>query len=107
MRRVFSLLLVLVLVFSMSCVAFADRFVPSVGEDCDDHDWHNGVCRHCGAICKHDFVDGYCKYCGIQQQWSGDSPKTGDVILFWVAVMLTSATAMGGLAVAYRKKFRG
>lgn len=122
MRRVFSLLLVLVLVFSVSCVAFADHFVPSVGEPCDNHDWHNGICKKCGATCehvfvggyckycgdtcKHAFVGGYCKYCGVRKHWFGDNPKTGDMILFWVAVMLTSVAAMGGLAVVYRKKFR-
>lgn len=114
MRRVISFILVLALVFSMSGTVFAD-FVPSkegggeYGDDdggCD-HVYEDGVCQKCGKPCDHHYSGDRCTKCGkVRPQGGNGSPKTGDIILFWVAVMLASVAAMGGMAVLYRKKFR-
>ena len=96
MRRVISFILVLVLVFSMGCVAFADTPSKEGGGIIDGDDSNDG-----NSGCNHKYVNGVCKYCG-----KGVNPKNGDTILFWVAVLLTSLAAMGGMAVVYRKKFR-
>jgi LPXTG-motif cell wall-anchored protein len=35
----------------------------------------------------------------------GDTPKTGDVIMFWVAIMAVSVMALGAVYCVYRRKF--
>lgn len=113
MRRIISFILVLALVLSMSCAAFAftksNEGSGSTGGDCTcggDHEYTNGVCTCCGEVCDHEYVNGKCTECGKWRPlFSGDNPKTGDIILFWVAVMLISVAALGGMTVIYRKKF--
>ena len=36
---------------------------------------------------------------------SGSNPKTGDIILFWVLVMVVSVLALGAVYLIYRRKF--
>lgn len=38
-------------------------------------------------------------------QWWGDNPKTGDIIMFWVLVMMASLVALGTVYVIYRRNF--
>lgn len=109
MRRVISFILVLALVFSLSCVAFAFHRSHEGGGDSDHchHEFEDGVCKHCGWACRHEYVGGVCQLCGKRKPLIvNGNPSTGDVIMFWVAVMLVSAAAMGGMVVIYRKKFR-
>ena len=35
----------------------------------------------------------------------GNNPKTGDVIMFWVAIMAVSVMALGAVYCVYRRKF--
>ena len=76
MRRMVSFLLILAFCLSLACPAFAA--VPSPGED--------------GPPKRPSF-------------W-GDNPKTGDIILFWVLIMVVSLLALGVVYVIYRKKFK-
>ena len=41
---------------------------------------------------------------GPTQTPSGDSPKTGDTIMMWVAIMVVALAALAVLWVIYRKK---
>ena len=75
MRRIISFLLILVFCLSLACPAFAA--VQSPGED--------------GPVKKPTF-------------W-GDNPKTGDIILFWVLVMVVSLAALFAVYMIYRRKF--
>lgn len=83
MKRVISFLLVLVFCFSLACPAFAA--VKSPGENGPSHQpqrpdkWYSS--------------------------FLGDNPKTGDIIMFWVAVMVVSVVALGAVYMIYRKKF--
>lgn len=68
MRKVISILLVLVFCLSLACPAFAATSSPT------------GSGPHA-------------------------NPKTGDVILFWVAIMAVSVMALGAVYFIYRRKF--
>lgn len=76
MRRVISFLLILAFCLSLACPAFA-AYRPSEGED--------------GPVKK-------------PASWR-DNPKTGDIIMFWVLVMVASVVALGAVYFIYRKKF--
>ena len=81
MRRVISFLLILVFCLSLACPAFAHRQSPNgpaPGPNRPDR-WYPSIL--------------------------GDNPKTGDIIMFWVAVMLVSVLALGAVYFLYRKKF--
>lgn len=80
MKRAISFLLVLVFCFSLACPAFAAVKSPAENGPSDGSDnWFSGLL--------------------------GDNPKTGDIILFWVAVMVVSVAALGMLYCVYRRKF--
>lgn len=82
MKKVISFLLVLVFCFSLACPAFA--LIPSGGED--------------GPSQLPEKPDRW------YPSFLGDNPKTGDIIMFWVAVMVVSVVALGGVYMIYRKK---
>lgn len=82
MKRVISFLLVLVFCFSLACPAFAA--VDSSGEHGPSHRPHRPDRWYPSFL--------------------GDNPKTGDIIMFWVAVMVVSVAALGGVYMLYRKK---
>lgn len=86
MKRVISFLLVLVFCFSLACPAFAA--VQSPGEHGPSHEPHR---PHRPDRWWPSFL--------------GDNPKTGDIILFWVAVMVVSVVALGAVYFVYRRKF--
>ena len=75
MRRMISFLLILAFCLSLACPAFAA--VDSAAE--------NGPVK--------------------KPVWWGDNPKTGDVILFWVLVLLVSLAALVVIYLTYRRKF--
>ena len=75
MRRMISFLLILAFCLSLACPAFAA--VDSPGEQ--------------GPVKK--------------PVWWGDNPKTGDIIMMWVAVMVIALAALAVRYVIYRKKF--
>ena len=83
MKRAICFLLVLAFCFSLACPAFAAKRSPGENgpvDRPDNHDkWYSGIL--------------------------GDNPKTGDIILFWVAVMAVSVVALGAVYMVYRKKF--
>ena len=84
MRQLICFLLVLSLCMSMTCTAYATA--PSPGES--------------GPVVSPD---------GGSGKWPsfwGDNPKTGDIILFWVLIMVVSLLALGAVYVIYRKKFK-
>ena len=129
MRKVLSILLVMVLCLAMAVTALAtDDFVSSPGEGgtpCD-HDLSslsgkkdpnctaNGytgdlVCDECGEIIEegkvipakgHTFKDGVCTECGAPEV-----PKTGDNsgIVMWTTLMAVSAVAVVA-AVGFSRK---
>ena len=130
MRKIISLLLVVVLCLSLAVTAFADEFVSSPGtsEDCqhgsssvvnkkDPTCTENGytgdkVCDNCGKVLEkgkvipklgHKFVDGVCSVCGAKE----GAPQTGDSsnMVLWMGVMIVAAVAMSGAVMSYRKKF--
>ena len=76
MRRMICFLLILAFCMAMACPAFAAA-KPSPGES--------------GPVKK--------------PTYSGTNPKTGDVILFWVLVMVVSVLALGAVYLIYRRKF--
>ena len=76
MRRMICFLLILAFCLSLACPAFAA--VKSPGEDGPSH---------------------------RPSKWWGDNPKTGDIILFWVLIMVVAIVALGVMYVIYRKKF--
>lgn len=78
MRRTISFLLILAFCMSLACPAFAAA-KPSPGE--------NGPVK--------------------KPSYSGSNPKTGDIILFWVLIMVVSVLALGAVYMIYRKKFCG
>lgn len=87
MRRVISFLLLLAFCLSMACPAFAHVGGSPVGPgpqrpphrpDRPDH-WY--------------------------PSFMGDNPKTGDIIMFWVLVLVASVVALGAVYFVYRKKF--
>ena len=77
MRRMICFLLILAFCVSLACPAFAAKTTPSPGED--------GPAKR-------------------PSSWR-DNPKTGDVILFWVMVMVVSVVALGAVYLIYRRKF--
>ena len=76
MRRMISFLLILAFCLSLACPAFAA--VNSPGED------------------------GPAKW----PTFWGDNPKTGDIIAFWVLILVVSLVALCVLFVIYRRKFK-
>ena len=76
MRRMICFLLILAFCLSLACPAFAA--VKSPGEHGPSH---------------------------RPDKWWGDNPKTGDIILFWVLVLVVSLVALGAVYFVYRKKF--
>lgn len=76
MRRTVSFLLILALCLSLACPAFAA--VASPGED--------------GPVKWPTF------------DW--DNPKTGDIIMMWVIIMVAALAALIVLFVIYRRKTR-
>ena len=81
MKKVISILLVLVFCLSLACPAFAATSSPT------------GTGPRPGSSNK------------WQPSILGDNPKTGDVILFWVAIMAVSVMALGAVYFIYRRKF--
>ena len=81
MKRTISILLVLVFCLTLVCPAFAATSSPT------------------GSGPRPSRPD----------RWSpsilGDNPKTGDVIMFWVAIMAVSVMALGAVYCVYRRKF--
>lgn len=75
MRRMICFLLLLSFCLSLACPAFAAFKSPA--------------------------QDGPAKW---PTYW-GDNPKTGDIIMFWVMIMVVSIVALGGIYVIYRRKF--
>ena len=75
MRRTICFLLILAFCLSLACPAFAA--VKSPGE--------KGPVRW-------------------PSSW-GDNPKTGDIIMFWVLVMVVSLVALGAVYMIYHRKF--
>ena len=126
MRKLISILAVLVLCLTLTVTAFAtdDGFVSSPGQGgtpCDHEittvvdqkdptcttDGYTGdaVCAECGEIVEegkvipaagHNMVDGVCSVCGTP-----DVPQTGDnsQMMLWTSVMAVSAIAV--VAVMY------
>lgn len=131
MKRIISLLLVIVLCLSFAVTAFASDFVKSPSEVPDDCEHgttklvgkkdptcttagYSGdlVCCDCGMIIKkgsvipklgHNFKDGVCTVCGMKE----GVPQTGDNsnIVMWTGMMLAAAAGLCAVAVSYRKKF--
>ena len=102
MRRMICLILAVIFCVSLACPVFA---APSPGrgdhENCDCGD--NCVCTK-GEDCGCDCFDG--GECNGSPSHSGKwNPKTGDIILMWVAVMVVALVALGVVVVIYRKKF--
>lgn len=90
MRKVICLILVLVICMSMALPAFASS--PA----CKDHKDANG--------------DGLCDICGKSMNNAGagsaaGNPRTGDIIMMWVVIMIAALAAIAGAVVIYRKKF--
>lgn len=88
MRKVICLILVLVICMSMALPAFASS--PA----CTDHEDANG--------------DGLCDICGKSMNNGGSAagnPRTGDIIMMWVVIMIAALAAIAGAVVIYRKKF--
>lgn len=129
MKRMISLLLVVVLCLSLAVTAFADDFVSSPGpsDECEHgsssvvnkkdptctEDGYTGdkVCDDCGKVLEkgkvipklgHNFKDGVCTVCGAKE----GAPKTGDSsnMVLWMGVMIVAAVAMSGAVMTYRKK---
>ena len=130
MKKLISLLLVIVLCLSFAVTAFAEEFVQSPSETPDDCDHleteivnkkdptcttpgYTGdeVCSNCGKVIKkgspipklgHNFKDGVCTVCGAKE----GAPETGDNsnMMLWAGLM---AAAVAGLCVVAtnRKKF--
>ena len=131
MKKIISLILVLVLSLSLACTVYASDFVASPGgtpEDCEHGkttivgrveptcttDGYTGdvVCDDCGKVLEqgtvipklgHNFVDGVCTICGVSQ----DNPQTGDNsnIVLWAGIMAAAVVGLGAVIVIYRKKF--
>lgn len=76
MKRMVSFLLILALCLSLACPAFAAAN-PSPGE--------SGPAKTPTS--------------------SGSNPKTGDIIFFWVLIMVVSVMALSAVYLIYRKKF--
>ena len=76
MKRTISFLLVLVFCLSLACPAFAAT---------------SGYPSPTGS--------------GPRPSFWGDNPKTGDVIMFWGAIMVLSVMALGVVYCIYRRKF--
>lgn len=88
MRKVICLILVLVICMSVALPAFASS--PA----CKDHEDANG--------------DGLCDICGKSMNNAGSAagnPRTGDIIMMWVVIMIAALAAIAGAVVIYRKKF--
>lgn len=82
MKRVLCLILVLVFCLSMACPAFATDS-PGHGGDIGGGDQPAGPGTGTGV----------------------GNPKTGDVIMMWVTVMLIALIALVAAVVVFRKKF--
>ena len=109
MKRVISLVLALMLVLSLACTAFA----ATSSIDCSGKHNFNGdsTCDDCGFTCgTHEYVNGACTVCGKEQPTNiiynlivDGNPKTGDIIMTWVAVMGMAAAALFVVTKSYRK----
>ena len=130
MRKIISILAILLLSLSLAVTAFAtDDFVGSVGEDgtpCDHHDTtlvdqkdpgcstdgYTGdvVCKECGDVIEegevihapgHQVVDGVCIVCGAP-----DVPNTGDNshLFLWVSLMAVAVVGLLAVVGVSRKK---
>ena len=134
MKKVVSLILVLVLCLSFACTAFAadEGFVesPSATEETCGHgtvtvvgqkdptcteEGYTGdkVCDDCGKVIEegsviektsHNYEDGKCTICGDEQ---ADNPETGDTsaIGLWLLLMILAAVALVVVGYTYRRKF--
>lgn len=91
MRKVLCLILVLVFCFSMACPAFAwgNHFVDSPSHVPNPGPGHGHGPSHGNGT-------------GNAGSWI---PKTGDVIMMWVLVMVISLIALAAAVVIFRKKF--
>ena len=130
MKKVMSVLFVLLLSMSLAVTAFAtDDFVGSIGEGgtpCDHEntskvnekdptctqDGYTGdtVCDKCGEVVEEGSVieatghifdkDGVCIICGGK-----DVPQTGDTnhLILWIGLMVMSAGALAAI-IGYRRK---
>lgn len=132
MKKLISLILVLVFCLSLACTAYAaeDDFVssPSAPAECEHEntslvgekdatctaDGYTGdvVCDHCGKVVEegavigrygHHFVNGICSVCGFDE----NNAQTGDNsgIFLWIALMVVAVVCLVAVAVTYRKKF--
>ena len=97
MRKILCLVLVLVFCVSMACPAMA--FTGS----------HEGGCNHDHCNCTDDCICNNGQDCGCDCYdhnhgglWN---PKTGDIIMMWVAIMVLALIALAAAVVIYRKKF--
>ena len=95
MKRVLCLILILVLCFSMACPAFA----------ANRHSFVKSPSHVPGFGPGHGHGHGHGN--GNAGSGSGGSwiPKTGDVIMMWVIIMVISLIALAAVAVVFRKKF--
>lgn len=97
MKNVLCLILVLVFCLSMACPVFAvdsPPELPDVPGGCD-----------CGGTCGPDCD---CSCHGGSGTGTGGgifNPKTGDVIMMWVTIMLAALAALVATVVVFRKKF--
>lgn len=103
MKRIICFVLALVCILSLTCTAFAADAGSPGNQPCD-HTYENGKCTKCGDTCDHNSVkDGVCTICGLKVD--GISPKTGDVIMMWVTVLVVAVAALAAAVVIFRKKF--
>lgn len=73
LKRVFAAVTALVLLFTTACGQAADD-VAKPEDNCarGDHNWQDGVCSVCGAVCVHDWHNGVCTVCGtvcVPHRW--------------------------------------
>lgn len=85
MRRVISFILMLVIVLSLACPAFAATNSPA-----DKAPTTGGGTAGTAQPKPHN---------------SGSNPKTGDIIMTWVIVLAVSLIALVAVVMIYRKKF--
>ena len=72
MRASLSVLLALLTLFTAACGAAEEPApaetpqepAPTEAPPTPAHEWKNGVCTRCGALCEHSWEDGVCAVCG-------------------------------------------
>lgn len=100
MRKAICLILVLVVCLSMALPVFATN-APSAGGG-------SGSGTPGCTIHKDADNDGFCDECGKAMSTAGSAagnPRTGDIIMMWVIIMLVALAAIAAAVVIYRKKF--